>query len=83
MAEVGKGNTTQRVFITDKYIYKFNTLIYCPNMVKKNSTYVGPRDEYPTMYVNYTCKLFLKKNLQGLLTLFSLQTVFCYQYVEL
>ena len=27
----------------------------------KKSMYVGPRNVYPTIYVSYTCKLFLKK----------------------
>ena len=32
----------------------FNTLIHCPNMVKKLSMYVGPHDVYSTMVVNFS-----------------------------
>ena len=52
-----------------------------PKYGKKLSMYVGPRDVYLTIYVSYTTKL-LKKNFKGLSTIFSLQTVFCYQCIE-
>ena len=51
-------------------------------MVKKLSMYVGPHDVYPTMNVN--CSILtreLKK--KDLSTIFSLQTLLCYQCVEL
>ena len=42
---------------------------------KKLSIQVGPRDVYPTIYVSYTWKLFSVKKIEGLSTIFSLQTV--------
>ena len=47
---------------------------------KRHSMYVGPRNVYPMIYVTYKCKPFY---LKGLWMIFSIQTVFCYQCVEL
>ena len=51
-------------------------------MVKKLSMYVGPHDVHPTIDVNFS---ILTKNakIKSFSTIFSLQTLFCYQCVEL
>ena len=51
-------------------------------MVKKLSKYVDPHDVYPTMDVNFSV-LTRESKIKSLSTIFSLQTLFCYQYVEL
>ena len=37
-----------------QHAIEFNTLIHCPNMVKKLAMYVGPHDVYPTIDVNFS-----------------------------
>ena len=51
-------------------------------MVKKLSMYVGPHDVYPTIDVNFSILTRECKN-KKLVDKFSLQTLFCYQCVEL
>ena len=49
---------------------------------KKLSMYVGPHDVYPTIDVN--CSILTKNaKIKSFSTIFSLQTLFCYQCVEL
>ena len=54
-------------------------------MVKNLSMYVGPHDVYPTVEVNFSILAFWQENakIKSLSIIFSLQTLFCYQCVEL
>ena len=50
-----------------------------PKYGQKLSMYIGPHDVYPTMDVNFSILTRECKNKK----IFSLQTLFCYQCVEL